>query len=266
MAFLIIPIATIPFLIYVFALMDQHRHYRVLLRYALLSAGTWAAIFAVTLIVNLHYLEKYSFPLFPTGSEIKIMLLVCGLLFGIVFLVIVLMGLFSKKLIKTIVQSSPLFIVMGLLCLSILMIFVFVLPVSEKATYASAMKRADRSFDEMEDKIDQPIGMTLAFSQQICYGRSSSCRGTEYSNLVFMKNFEDRDLLVQVQMAFYDSSGNVMETIETGTIRIGANEAIPFLPESEVQSGKSPWNRFTLDTDSRTSDIQYRYRYKGTDE
>jgi hypothetical protein len=54
-----------------------------------------------------------------------------------------------------------------------------------------------------------------------------------------------------------------MENIETGTIRIGANEAIPFLPSSEIKSGKSPWNRFTLDTDSRTADIQYRYRYKG---
>ncbi len=42
-----------------------------------------------------------------------------------------------------------------------------------------------------------------------------------------MRNFEDRDLLVQVQIAFYDSSGNVMDTIETGTMSIGANQPSP---------------------------------------
>lgn len=263
MAFLIIPIATIPFLIYMFALMDHHRHYRVLLRYALLSAGTFAAIFSVTLIVNLHYLEKYGFPLLPTGSEITIMLMVCGLLLGIILLIVVVMGIFSRTPFKqTIMQSSPVFIVMSLLCLSMIMIFIFVLPIAQKSTYATAMKRADRSFSNMEKETVQPIGMTLSVSDQICYSSSSSCRGSDYSNLVFMKNFEDRDLIVQVQMAFFDSSGNVMDTIETGSMTIGANETIPFLPNTEIRRNQSPWNRWTIDTDDRTANIQYRYRYK----
>ena len=264
MAFLIIPIATIPFLIYMFALMDHHRHYRVLLRYALLSAGTFAAIFSVTLIVNLHYLEKYGFPLLPTGSETMIMLMVCGLLLGVVLLIVVMMAIFSRTpFMQSIMQSSPVFIVISLLCLSMMMIFLFVLPVAEKSTYATAMKRADQSLDKMDKQTDQPIGMTLSLSQQICYSSSSSCRGSDYSNLVFLRNFEDRDLHVQVQIAFYDSSGNVMDTIETGTMTVAANETIPFLPKTETTRDTSLWNRFTIDTDERTANIQYRYRYKG---
>lgn len=263
MAFLIIPIATIPFLIYMFALMDHHRHYRVLLRYALISAGIWAAIFSVTLLVNLHYLEEYGFPLLPTGSEIKIMLMVCGLLLGMIMLIVILMGIFSRTpFLQSILQSSPIFIVISLLCLTMMMIFIFVLPVAEKSTYATAMKRADKALSDMDSQTDQPIGMTLSMSQQICYSNSSSCRGSDYSNLVFMRNFEDRGLLVQVQIAFYDSSGNVMDTIETGTISIGPNETIPFLPKSETTRDNSLWNRFTIDTDERTANIQYRYRYK----
>ncbi|MBW3112155.1 hypothetical protein KYJ26_09960 [Bacillus sp. MCCB 382] len=41
----------------------------------------------------------------------------------------------------------------------------------------------------------------------------------------------------------------------TGTI-------IPFLPKAETTRDTSLWNRFTIDTDERTANIQYRYRYK----
>ncbi|WP_433746468.1 hypothetical protein [Falsibacillus pallidus] len=262
-SYLLILCSTVPIIIFLFGLMD-HRHWKTLGRYFIAGGAVALVVFGIAAAMNFHYWLKYHFSFFPIWEEIKIMCWVTGGIFALIFIISALAGVLTNKSIASYASTlGKLTVVFGVFIGSMLMIFIFIMPAGEKYIYSSAIKRAKTSFEEMEKKAapDDAVAAVLAESGQHCYGKSSTCRDDDYENLVFIKNLHDKEILAQVEVAFFDRNDKVIETIKSGTIHLNPKEAVPLVTKEEVKHN-SAWSRWTNRTEDRPYYIQYRYRYK----
>jgi hypothetical protein len=260
LTYFLILLGSIPMVMFLFAVLE-HRHYHILFRHLFLCASVWLVVYGIATVINFQYWSDYQLPFLPKWEEVKMMMIVVVGLFVLVFLVTSVISLIQRTPVREWMGiHGKLFLVMGTLCFNILMIFIFIMPAGQKHDYSMILDRAQEQLKEAEPTEDDPVVAVLAASQQNCFS-STNCRNSSYDNLVMVKNFEDQDLLVQMEIAFLNREKEVMDVFEFGPVYIEAGEAVPVVSKSEVKKS-SVWDRWTNFTEDHTAFIQYRYRWK----
>ncbi|MBM7585443.1 hypothetical protein JOC86_001985 [Bacillus pakistanensis] len=261
LTYFLILLGSIPMVMFLFAVIE-HRHYHILFRHLLVCALVWLVVYGIATVINLQYWFDYQLTFLPKWEEVKIMMFVVAGLFVLVFLVTSIISLIQRTPVREWMGNhGKLYLVIGSLCFNILMIFIFIMPAGQKYDYSVILDRAQEQFEEVEPSEDNPVAAVLAASQQNCLSSSSTCRNSSYDNLVMVKNFEDHDLLVEMEIAFLNREKEVMEVFEFGPIYLEAGEAVPVVSKSEGEKS-SAWDRWTNYTEDHTAFIQYRYRWK----
>ncbi|WP_440706007.1 hypothetical protein [Heyndrickxia oleronia] len=254
-------ISSLPLLVFIFSLMS-HRHYKVLIRPLSISVFIWLVFFGIAFGMNIDYLRKYQFPILPNHTEIFIM---GGVIFSLAFII------FLVSVITSIVQRTPfrkmlhllfnLFGVFGFIFLHLMLVFLFILPAGEKADYIEILKRAHKAFEKMSTIEEQPIAAAIVESQQHCYSsKSSSCRDSNYENLVVVKNFSKQNLNVNIEVQFYDRNDQLMQTTSVDHMSLQAGAEAPLLTK-ETKKNNSMWKSWSSSTDHRVAYIKYHYQY-----
>lgn len=101
----------------------------------------------------------------------------------------------------------------------------------------------------------------MATSQQNRFSNISSCRQSDYDNLVVLKNFADEGLWVRMEIAFYNRRQEVMEVLQLGPVFLEAEEVMSIVSANDRENA-SVWDHWTNDTEDKTVSIKYRYQYR----
>ncbi len=250
----------VPMILFLFAL-KEHRHYRILLRCLCICLVIWLFVYGIATMVNFHYWSAHGMPFFPAWGEINIMFFLMIAIFAIIFAIVIVTSLPIRVSIgEWFAQYGKVLVAMGTFCLTILIIFIFIMPAGQKYAYSLILEKGQRQLAQVVLAEDDPVSVVLVTSQQNCFSRSSSsgCRDSYYENLVMAKNNHEQGLWVRMEIAFFNSRNEVMDVMQYGPVYLAAGETKPILPHYEADQ-TSVWNRWTNHTKRRTTDIQYRY-------
>lgn len=252
---ILVIIAILPYIFMLFILID-HRHHKVVIRkakkYFVLSVLPFLFVFSI----SIYFYMTWGFSLFPSKTNMMIMGGVVGLILLIVIISFILGAVTSPKPLTYALKESVFGLGMfSLFFFGIFLTMIFAFPAGEKQMYVDYIEAGEERLNEIDS--DKYVVLDKAASFQNCYSNTSTCRQSDYDNLILMQNRAGEDIRVDLYIVFYNSDHEKMDELEIEDIIVGEGEVIPVIPEENLDDDE--WNRYTNRTERFLSYIQYKF-------
>ncbi|ADU29437.1 hypothetical protein [Evansella cellulosilytica] len=260
MVFILMIIFMLPFLI---LLWQQHyvkegKREKVNVKFALLL---FSLLFLASLIGQIYFLMQYDLPLYVTGEQYLIGLLMVAFSLGLIAIINIGVTIWSKKknMPKGAYNSKLVWKVTGGIGVIVLLFIFWFMPFAEKASYVLAFHNAVDAVAQADE--EEEFSIVLVRSERDCVRR---CAGRKYDNHFYISNNSEGKKEVEFLIRALDEEQNELKVIESSLMRTDPGEIL-LLETEETNTDSNVWNRYSFQTDDAVYYFQYDYHYRNAE-
>ncbi|QFT87274.1 hypothetical protein FIU87_01230 [Bacillus sp. THAF10] len=210
-------------------------------------------------LLNALFYFEYGLAFFPSMKENMIGIIITGSIL-VVFVGSVLLASktvkgapsshFHKKAAWTAVAGFTLYF---------LLLFMLVLPTSEKAAYTKNLEEAMNTLTKAETDLEFTVVKQDTETRCKSRGSSQRCLDWEYEHYFFIRN--NLDVPKEVQVKFHIVTKNETKTLDSLIMKMKPGET-RLVETEETHSSSSIWGKNTFTTPLQLLDHDYMYRFR----
>ncbi|GEL76477.1 hypothetical protein [Tenuibacillus multivorans] len=212
-------------------------------------------------ILNLYYANEYSIPILVNTMTVFVGLIITGAIAIIASIINVFVSLRHRKnpYPEEVHNPKTAWTVIGLIFLSLTIMFVWFVPGGEKMRYVDNLNSAIAETENSNEEID----VTFVSSEDYCL-RIRYC-DPEYMNVFYVKNNLDQAKEVQLLIRALGKNRQEIEVIESDIMKLDPGE-LKMVETEETLDFKEIWGKYSFKTKEKVRDYQHQYRYRDPEE
>ncbi|WP_077327772.1 hypothetical protein [Virgibacillus siamensis] len=255
---IVIVIYVIPFIWFAWSMIDVRKGKRQkvnwkgpLLLFAVISVGS--------IIINFYLSSAYNLAFFQNSTGSIIGLIVVGLIVGIMAIINFFATLYARRnnLSKTFHNPRVVWIITGVIGGTLLIFFLWFMPLGQKVTYAVTLNNAINMMEESPKNKD--FSIVLMRSTSDCLG--TRCIDEQFDNVFYIRNNMDQKKEVQVKLHVQNGDKEKLKVINSNIMELEPGE-LKMVKTKETSEHRDIWSQSTFTTEERVVYYKYNYRYR----
>ncbi|RIW29371.1 hypothetical protein D3H55_19100 [Bacillus salacetis] len=223
-------------------------------------AGLLIIMLLISGIVNWYFYSSYQLAFFSNLFENMIGLMITGAFLIILSIINIVVSILYRGAPKSIHNPKAIWIFTGVFCLTFLLLFTWVFPFAQKASYVNKIETAMDALAETE--ADKEFTVLFMNSEKDCIRRrTNSCAGEEYNNFFFVKNNLDEQKEVQVRIRALDYDKKELKIVESVIMTLDAGE-LRLVETEETLENSSVWSKYSFQTEHQTHFYESMFRFR----